>query len=205
MRCARLVSITALLTLVCPAAWAQSVDAGTLLAAAPNVTGFRFARSVVLVVHHSDDGSLGLIVNRPTRLSATDTFAALDALGGYEGRVYVGGPLEPTRPLLLVNDTAGVLTESDPVFASIHVTANVDLLGDHADRLTDEAALRVYAGHVQWGPGQLESEIAEAIWRVLPGSVEAVFSDEPLELYRELRGPGSELVATQRDGTGRAR
>lgn len=173
----------------------QPVENGVLLAAAPNVTGFRFERSIVFVVHHDDNGSLGLIVNRPTRLSVAETFDELEGLDEYEGRVYVGGPLEPTRPLLLLNDAAGVMRESEPVFGSIHVVASTDLVRRYAERLTSEATLRVYAGHIRWEPGQLQAEVAAGNWRVLPGSVEAVFADEPLELYRGVGADGSSLHA----------
>lgn len=173
---------------------AQPIENGVLLAAGPSVTGFQFERSIVLVLHHDDNGSLGLIVNRPTRLSVTETFDGLDGLEAYEGRVYIGGPLDPTRLLLLVNDTAGVIDDSDPVFGPIHIAASTDIVRGHAERLTSEATLRVYAGHVQWEPGQLEAEVAAGNWRVLPGSVETVFSEDPLTLYRDI-GTSFELRA----------
>lgn len=192
-----LITTAALLALWTSPGAAQSIETGVLLTAAPKVAGFRFARSVVFVIHHDDNGSLGLIVNRPTRLQAGQTFESLSGLAGYAGRVFVGGPLEPTRPLLLVNDVRGVLTDSDPVFGSIHIAASAEAMTRHAERLgaMDESELRVYAGHVQWQPGQLESEVADGRWRVLPGSVDAVFADEPLELYREIGAGRPELVA----------
>lgn len=200
MQRSSLVITAALLALSSSTAIAQPVEKGSLLAAAPNVTGFTFERSIVLVVHHDDNGSLGLIINRPTELRATETFDQLEGLDDYEGRVYVGGPLEPTRPLLLVNDTEDLLKTSEPVLGSIHVALNADVAHRYATRLTDEATMRVYAGHIQWEPGRLEAEISDGGWRVLPGNADTVFSEEPLELYRNIGTRDAELVAKQRAG-----
>lgn len=178
---------------VSPAA-AQAPERGSLLVASAEVESFRFARTVIFIVHHADNGTLGLIVNRPTRLEAAEAFEALDGLGDYEGRVFIGGPVAPTRPLLLMNDPAGALSESDPVFDSIHIAADTELVRRHAGRLGDESTLRVYAGHVQWEPGQLESEIGGGSWHVLEGRTEAVFSDDPLTLYERLAAEAPALV-----------
>ncbi len=197
MRCLTSGIVAALLALPGPAGAAEAIEKGMLLAVSPNVTGFGFARSIVLLVHHDEQGSLGIIINRPTRLDPAETFAGLDALEEYEGRVFIGGPLEPTQPLMLVNDTEDLLTDGEPVLGSVRIAASPDVLRPHASLLGDESTLRVYAGHVQWSPGQLQAEVDEGTWRVVEGSADAVFSDEPLELYRDIRRRDSELVADQ--------
>lgn len=192
--------LATLLALAAAPGAAQPVETGALLRSAPSVADYRFERSIVFIVHHDDNGTLGLIINRPTHLRAAETFEALGGLEEYDGRVFFGGPLEATRPLLLVNDTDGALTASDPVSGSIHIVADAEIVRRHASWLTDESRMRVYAGHMQWQPGRLETEVDNGRWRVFPSSADAVFSAEPLELYRRLGLRDSELVAAQPGG-----
>lgn len=184
--------LATLLALAAASAAAQSVERGALLTAMPQVGGYAFERTVVLIVHHADNGSLGIIMNRPTELSPAETFDGLAALGDYDGRVFIGGPVEPARPLMLVNDTRDDFGNLDRVLGTVRVTADPARVSSQADRLTDESRLRVFAGHVQWEPGQLESEVAEGAWRVHAGSVDAVFAEAPLSLYGTLAPAGAD-------------
>jgi putative AlgH/UPF0301 family transcriptional regulator len=58
--------------------------------------------------------------------------------------------------------------------------------------------LRMYAGHTEWVAGQLQSEIAEGAWRMIPGTADLVFHTEPSRLWEELAGRGGEVVADAR-------
>lgn len=201
--------IAALLALAASAAGAQRVERGALLTATAEVTSYAFERSVVLIVHHADNGSLGVIVNRPTELHPAETFDGLEALGDYEGRVFIGGPVEPTRPLMLLNDTGEYLGNADRVLDTVHISGDPALVRRNADRLGDASKLRVFAGHVQWEPGQLEAEVAEGAWRVHSGNAAFVFAAEPLALYESL-APGAtgrdrdQIQAATRPGTAAA-
>ena len=182
---------------------AQTVTTGSVLVASPVLTDPMFARAVLLVLRHDDDGAIGVVLNRPTNLVPGTTFPEIkDSVGGYAGNLFRGGPIAPTRLLYVVRGLAAATVNGpevlDKVFLSIDDASLPDMtrLADGVDEL------RMYAGHAAWGPGQLEREIAAGGWQVLPGTAELVFSENPGALWMELEGRGSsgnDVVAALRD------
>ena len=117
-----------------------------------------FARSVVLVLRHDDEGTIGVVLNRPTNLVPATIFPELkDGIGGYAGNLFRGGPIAPTR---LLYSSAGSRPRPvngpevlDKVFLSIDDASLPDMT-----RLADGTNdLRLYAGHAAWEPGQLQA------------------------------------------------
>ena len=154
---------------------------GDFLVAARGLADPNFARSVVLLVKHDADGSLGLIINRPTGIPLLRLFPEESGLHRQDGILYAGGPVEAGRFLLLLRAPFRP-QESHPVFADVY-------LGFTRAALRDPRgipAIRVYAGYAGWAPGQLESEIARADWRLLPAEAAAVFEESPERLWEEL-------------------
>jgi putative transcriptional regulator len=89
--------------------------------------------------------------------------------------------------------------ELEPIVDDIYVNAGPILLNELLGTAGTEQTLRVYAGHAGWDAGQLDREIAAGSWQVLPASAEFVFTDDPLELWVELRAPQSELMVYRAD------
>ena len=86
---------------------AQSIGNGTLLVAAPQLTDVSFARAVVLVLRHDDDGTIGVVLNRPTNLVPATVFPELaEGIGSYAGHLFRGGPIAPTQLIFLVRGLA---------------------------------------------------------------------------------------------------
>jgi putative transcriptional regulator len=174
---------------------AQSIGNGTLLIASPQATDVNFARAVVLVLQHDDDGTIGVVLNRPTNLLPATVFPEVaQNLGGYAGTLFRGGPIAPTRLLYLVRGLAAATVTGpevlDKVFLSIDDASLPDMVRLAAG--TDE--LRLYAGHVAWAPGQLQAEIGARGWRILAGTAEIVFDVDPGALWAELEGIASDGV-----------
>jgi putative transcriptional regulator len=185
-------ALVALLALPVPAS-AQSVRSGTLLVASPQLTDPNFARSVVLVVRHEAEGSIGIVLNRPTNLEPKTVFPQLaERVGGYSGRLFRGGPVSPTQLLFLVRGLAAATVSGpevlDKVFLSID-EASLPEMVRLADGTND---LRLYAGHAAWLPGQLQAEVNAGGWQLLRATPELVFHADPGGLWRELEGRGSE-------------
>jgi putative transcriptional regulator len=161
------------------------------------------ARAVLLVLRHDDDGTLGVVLNRPTNLVPGTTFPEIkDSIGSYAGNLFRGGPIAPTRLLYVVRGLAAATVNGpevlDKVFLSIDDTS-LPAMTRLAEGIDD---LRMYAGHAAWGPGQLEREVAAGGWQVLPGTAELVFHENPGSLWTELEGRGSsanDVVAALRD------
>lgn len=183
-------------------AHAQTLASGSLLVASPQLTDVNFARAVVLVLRHDQNGTIGIVLNRPTNVAPAAVLPELaESIGTYQGHLFRGGPIAPTRLLYLVRGLAAATVNGpevvEKVFLSIDDTALADMV-----RLADGTnELRLYAGHAAWVPGQLQAEIRAGGWQVLQGTPELVFHEDPGRLWTELEGrapSGDEVVAAVR-------
>ena len=171
---------------------AQSIGNGTLLIASPELTEPSFARAVVLVLRHDDNGTLGIVVNRPTNLEPAKVFPELAAsVGSYDGRLFRGGPIAPTQLLFLVRGLAAATVSGPEVLDKVFLSINPESLPDMTRLATGSDELRLFAGHAAWVPGQLQAEIGAGGWQVLSGTAELVFHTDPGKLWTELEGRAS--------------
>jgi putative transcriptional regulator len=165
---------------------------GKLLLAGPTLKDPNFDRSVVLITEHTEEGAMGLVLNRPAEVIVEDVVPDLAWVADGEEPVFVGGPVAPTGVIVLAEwldpAQAVVLVEDDLGFVP----------GDAEDTDSVAAAIRrarVYAGHSGWGPGQLEEELAEEAWIVEAPLREELFSAEPEGLWAAvLRRMGREFA-----------
>ena len=167
---------------------------GQLLIASPTLLDPNFLRSVILVVEHSAEGAMGLVLNRPTDAAvgeAVPPLADVDA----DQFVHVGGPVQPGTVIVLARF-------GDPEDAALLVFGDVGFFAPEADsdlmRATAQR-IRVFAGYAGWGAGQLETELAEESWIVEPARADDVFSDVPEELWSTvLRRKGGQYALVAR-------
>ncbi|WP_432482519.1 YqgE/AlgH family protein [Kineococcus esterisolvens] len=172
---------------------------GRLLLATPSLTDPNFQRAVVLVLNHDEDGALGVVVNRPLEVDVDAVLPGWQAFTTAPGKLFQGGPVALDSALGLVAvpgdrpDPAGVRR----VFGSVGL-GSVGLvdLDTPPEAVVDElAGLRIFAGYAGWGAGQLEGEIAEEAWFVLPAEARDAFSDSPERLWSDvLRRQGGDLA-----------
>lgn len=152
---------------------------GQLLIASPTMSDPNFARTVVAIANHDEDGALGIVLNRPSDTEVVEAVPELDGVVDGDEVVFVGGPVQPASIVVLAEF-------EDPAEAAFLVVEGIGLVSDRTglDRLgTATARRRIYAGYTGWGPGQLESELEREDWIVEPAQAEDVFDDEPLELW----------------------
>src|SRR3954447_22144993 len=144
---------------------------GQLLVAGPTLQDPNFRRSVVLICEHTEEGALGLIINRPTPIEVTDAVPELSTLLGAEATLWAGGPVQPQSIVLLAE-------LDDPPDEALIVTGDVGLVLQGAD-LQDLAELarrgRAFLGYAGWGPEQLESELERDDWIVVPAVPDDAF------------------------------
>jgi putative transcriptional regulator len=166
---------------------------GKLLIAMPAMPDPRFARSVIYVCAHSEQGAMGIIVNQ---VAPNVTFPSIIEQLGIEAGidlssqpVHVGGPVESGRGFVLhspdyVRDTTLVIDEQ---FA---LTATIDVLRAMATGQGPNRA--VFAlGYAGWAPGQLDAEIQQNGWLTAPADADVVFStDNETKWTRALRRIG---------------
>ena len=153
---------------------------GKLLLASPTLLDPNFVRTVVLIAEHTDEGAMGLVLNRPAASSVAEAVPDLAWLADEEDPVYVGGPVAETAVIVLAEfvrpEVAGALVEDDLGFVGTDA--------DDPDALDGAIRrARVFAGHAGWGPGQLEDELAEDAWIVEPPRRDDVFTAEPDDLW----------------------
>lgn len=149
---------------------------GSLLIAMPNLTDPNFARTVVLVLEHDDDGAVGVILNRPSEFSPADDLPAWAHLVALPEVVFLGGPVEP--------DAAVGLAAADSEM-SVEGVRVVDLSSEPGEL---SVPVRIFAGYSGWGPQQLEAELAQGGWLVAGAEPGDVLTQEPTELWRQVVG-----------------
>ncbi len=180
---------------------------GKLLIAMPGMTDPRFQRSVILLCAHSDEGAMGLIVNKPAAdLSFSGLLEHL-GLAGRGGRrdirVHFGGPVERGRGFVLHSDDWGEGEATMQVPGGLRMTATLDILEALAGGGGPARAL-LALGYSGWGAGQLEDEIGRNDWLVADARGDLVFSEQdPGKWAGALRSLGVDPV-TLSPSAGRA-
>jgi putative transcriptional regulator len=178
---------------------------GRLLIAAPLLTEDTFKRTVVYLLEHDGAGTVGVVINRPSRTPVGQVLPLWQDVVSEPSVVFGGGPVLVDGALCLGqvggDEVAGdeVGEDESSVRRLTDGLATVDLDGDVALITGMTTQLRIFAGHAGWSAGQLDGELAQGAWFVVPGSAADVFSDEPRTLWsRVLRRqpPPLSLVAT---------
>jgi putative transcriptional regulator len=136
-----------------------------------------FGGSVVLVMNHVADGPVGVIINRPTRMSVAELFPELKRFAGIEDKVYFGGPVEFGTVWFLFR-AAKRPARAVRAFEDVYLSGDRDLLLRLLRREEPMEGLRVFIGHSGWAPGQLEAEIGRGDWALEHAESDAVFEPE---------------------------
>ncbi|MCA8868211.1 MAG: YqgE/AlgH family protein [Rhodobacteraceae bacterium] len=151
---------------------------GKLLIAMPSMGDPRFARSVIFMCAHSEEGAMGLVVNKPAPdLKFNDLLEQLNIKSGNDARdirVHMGGPVEHGRGFVLHSrdyDISDATLEVDDLFG---MTATLDILEDISTGNGPENCL-LALGYAGWGPGQLEGEIQANGWLTCDANFDLVF------------------------------
>jgi putative transcriptional regulator len=168
---------------------------GHLLIATPALLDPNFHRSVVLILEHTSEGALGLILNRPSGVAASDVVPDLSTVVDDEDEVFVGGPVQPEAVIALA-EFSEPLGEDSGLVGPI---AALDMGEDIEEVIERIARVRLFAGYAGWGEGQLDGEVDEEAWFTEPALPGDVFSDDHSTLWnRVLRRKGSRyrLVAS---------
>ncbi|MHB8464188.1 MAG: YqgE/AlgH family protein [Acidimicrobiales bacterium] len=168
----------------------DDVVIGRLLVAAPVLRDGNFDRSVVLVLDHSAEGALGVILNRPSTTNLRDALPQWGDRAAEPSVVFVGGPVNPSAAICIAGSDATSTEGWQRLFGRI---GTLDLGRDPADLAISVDWLRVFAGYAGWSAGQLDDEIAAGAWWVVDAEPTDVLSPEPARLWRDVlrrqRGP----------------
>jgi len=166
---------------------------GQLLIAMPLMTDRRFARSVVYLCAHSEDGAMGLIINqRAPHISFLDLLERLGIVPSDTGdglsneklsmSIHVGGPVEMGRGFVLHSSDYFVNDSTLPIEDGVCLTATIDILKAIAAGEGPNKAI-LALGYAGWSPGQLESEIQANGWLNCPADLGLIFSPDVESKY----------------------
>ena len=167
---------------------------GQLLLASPTLRDPNFARTVVLIGVHSEEGAMGIVLNRPSALTVGEAVPQLEATLDEQEPVYIGGPVQPNSIVLLAEFL-------DPSPAGLLVLGRIGFPAPDTDmeELTRATARgRVFAGYAGWSEGQLDAELDQGDWIVQPAQPQDVFCEEPEGLWSEVltrKGGSYALIA----------
>jgi putative transcriptional regulator len=165
---------------------------GRLLVATPALVDSNFAHTVVLLLDHDDDGSVGVVLNRPSPVPVASVLGEWAASVDEPGVLFEGGPVSTDAALAVACVPA--TDEPDPIgFRRLFgVTGIIDLDTPPEVLAPAVTRLRVFAGYAGWGSGQLEEEIAEGSWYVVESTTHDIFDSAPGRLWSTVlrRQPG---------------
>ena len=159
--------------------------AGQLLVATPVMGDPRFANTVVLLARHNRDGAMGITINQP--IGERPLAALMGAIGedasGVEGtiRIFAGGPVQSAVGFIL-HDPAYRRIGTIDIDGRVAMTSSPQIprdIGQHAG----PRQYLVAFGYAGWGPGQLESELAQRAWITTPEDPGLVFDADRAKVW----------------------
>ena len=160
------------------------VTKGVLLVASPALSDPNFHHTVLLLVKHGSGGTLGLVLNRSTDVLLSQALPSLKGLNGTDHRLFTGGPVDPTRLLVLFR-LKEAPPDAQPVINGLYVGGTPALLERVLTEAKPTEVFKAFAGYAGWAPGQLEFEMLQGSWGVLPLEAIDIFSKDPATLWQD--------------------
>lgn len=172
------------------------------LIAMPMLADPNFEKTVTLICQHTENGALGVVINRTTNLKVSEVLEQLslpvDRLNNPDMPVYIGGPVQTERGLIL-HDDMGDWDSTLSVSDTLCLTTSKDILEAIAENRGPENCL-LALGYAGWGNGQLEREISENAWLSGPVDNDIIFHtpvDERWLKAAEFLGVDIALLSTR--------
>ncbi len=159
-------------------------QAGRLLVASPVLLDPNFRRAVVLLLDHDEEGTLGLVLNRPSEIAIEAVLPAWSGRATGSAVLFQGGPVGDDSALGL-GMLPGAYDGPEPLgFRRLVGPLGLVDLDVDASVAAELTAVRLFAGYAGWGPEQLHAELAEGAWYVVDGHPTDAFTAEPDTLWR---------------------
>ena len=158
-----------------------SLEKGILLVASPSLSDPNFHQTVLLIIEHGRGGTVGLILNRPTNVLVSEVLPDFTVLKRTTNRLFAGGPVERTQLVLLFRLTQ-LLPDTRQIVDRIYV-GTPRVLERIMTQPRPTETFRAFSGFAGWAPGQLEDEMLEGAWGVLPSNAFNIFDEDPATLW----------------------
>lgn len=162
--------------------------AGRLLVANPLLPDPNFDRTVVLLLAHSGEGALGLVLNRPSQMDVAEPLPQWEHLAAEPAVLFLGGPVQHQAVICLASNLTRPVEEGTeegwkevaPGVATLDLDQDPDSVAGRVRQV------RLFAGYAGWSAGQLEGEIAAGAWWVVDAEPGDVFTVEPADLWKRV-------------------
>ena len=155
---------------------------GLFLYASPAQRDPNFAETVVLLVEHGPSGSMGLVVNRPTRVPLEELLRGVGDLPRRDLHFYWGGPVQPEAVVALVR-TARASDTARSVLPDVYLTGDIADVRAALQQKEPSATLRLFSGYAGWGAGQLAAEVRAGAWVLDRADARSIFAPDTSELW----------------------
>ena len=164
---------------------APGLGKGVLLIAGKGLRDPNFEKTVVLITEFDAKWTVGLVINRRTKIPVSEALPELQQMVPILDHLYIGGPVAMNSINLLIRT-------GHPLSDAIHVTDDIYLINtlDQFKQLVPDdietGNLRLFSGLAGWAPGQLESELIRGDWHLWHTSTEVVFDSVPENVWHDL-------------------
>lgn len=165
-------------------------EQGKLLISEPFMNDPNFKRTVILLVNHNEEGSVGFVLNRPMEMKIDQVLEGFEGVGH---DLWDGGPVQRDS-LFFVHTLGDAIPESIPVMGDMYWGGNFETIKAMLKGgLVTSKELRLFIGYSGWGPGQLQEEIKRNSWLVAPASIDIVMTNDWDKLWKDvLKGMGKD-------------
>ena len=155
---------------------------GLFLYASPAQRDPNFTETVVLLVEHGSSGSMGLVVNRPTRVPLEELLRGVEARSGRGLHFYWGGPVQPEVVLALVR-TPWPSDSARSVLPDVYLTSEMADVRAALQQKEPGDKLRLFTGYTGWGAGQLAAEVRAGAWVLDRADARSLFAPDTEDLW----------------------
>jgi len=165
---------------------------GTFLLAGGALRDPNFARSVILLCEHNEEGSFGLVLNQPLPISLADGFSRVT---DWDTPLYKGGPVQ-TSSLSFIHTRSDIDTDSQEIVPGVFWGGSFELVDELMCKgVVQPQEFRFFAGYSGWGELQLQGEIDRNDWYLMPADAESIFLQNSAEHWsRIMRRMGPEYA-----------
>jgi putative transcriptional regulator len=176
-----------------------SPAAGVFLVAKPTIDGGPFYHSVVLLLAHGDEGTLGVIINRTTEIPLSEVMKDLEE-GDVDPVLHFGGPVALDGLLFVFRSKEPPKPSEGPkgVMGDVFFSGDRKLLEKLLKNKDAPERLKVYVGHAGWAPGQLDGEIFRGDWTLVRADAFTLFQKSPDAIWPELSKAGITVARSGR-------
>lgn len=158
----------------------RNIGPGVLLASAPMIRDPNFRRTVILLCETGDDGSFGLVLNRPLPFQSEEL---VEMLHGQSPDLFLGGPVQPDT-LHYVHNLPELIEDGTPIADGVFWGGNFETVKAAGDLIDfGDVQMRFFLGYSGWADGQLEAELENNDWLVIPPNHQFVFETDAEKLW----------------------